>query len=491
LTPLIVTAKKPNVLFIIADDQAPRSIGGVNNPEIKTPNLDRLAKQGTLFSHCFNQGSWSGAVCVASRTMLITGQSVFRAPKNKPYLDKWANSRGAIAVEGSTEVKLWPEVFRDAGYETFLTGKWHNNYYSAIKGFSQAKAIAKGMYETFDPTGSKKPGYNRPTPTNNKWNPWDPKFTGHWAPFVRDIVSKNGDQEVSDEYTVKKHSSELFADKAIEFLGKTNNTDKPFFMYVAFNAPHDPRQAPKKFVDMYPTEDIAIPDNYLPEHSFDNGAIKIRDEVLAPFPRTKEVVRVHRSEYYAIITHMDREIGRILKALNKSGRANETYIVFTADHGLAVGQHGLMGKQNPYEHSIRMPFMISGPGIAKGTTVDNKIYMQSVYPTTCELAGLKVPESVDYPSILPLVKGEGKGGEEVIFNAYIETQRLVRTDRYKLVHYPKIGRNQLFDLKEDPHETKDLIKDPKLEKVKQRLLATLRKKRMELGDGMLSGAEGK
>jgi len=151
----------------------------------------------------------------------------------------------------------------------------------------------------------------------------------------------------------------------------------------------------------------------------------------------------------------------------------------------------LMGKQNPYEHSIRMPFMISGPGIAKGKTVDKKIYMQSVYPTTCELAGLKVPESVDYPSILPLVKGEGKGGEEVIFNAYIETQRLVRTDRYKLVHYPKIGRNQLFDLKEDPHETKDLIKDPKLEKVKQRLLATLRKKRMELGDGMLSGAEDK
>ncbi|MBT3635690.1 MAG: sulfatase-like hydrolase/transferase, partial [Opitutae bacterium] len=128
--PILAWAKKPNVLFIIADDQAPRSIGGVNNPEIKTPNLDRLAKQGTLFSHCFNQGSWSGAVCVASRTMLITGQSVFKAPANKAYLDKWANSRGSIAVKESTEVKLWPEVFRDAGYDTFLTGKWHNNHYS-------------------------------------------------------------------------------------------------------------------------------------------------------------------------------------------------------------------------------------------------------------------------------------------------------------------------------------------------------------------------
>ena len=177
LAPLASSAKKPNVLFIIADDQAPRSIGGVNNPEIKTPNLDKLAKQSVLFNNCFNQGSWSGAVCVASRTMLITGQSVFRAPKNKPYLDKWANSRGAIAVEGSTEVKLWPEVFRDAGYDTFLTGKWHNNYYSALKGFSQAKAIAKGMYETFDPADPKSrdtTGPRRQTTTGRHGTPSSP-----------------------------------------------------------------------------------------------------------------------------------------------------------------------------------------------------------------------------------------------------------------------------------------------------------------------------
>ncbi len=489
--PVLVWGQKPNVLFIISDDQSPRSIGGVNNPEVKTPNLDRLARQGTLFSHCFNQGSWSGAVCVASRTMLITGQNVFRAPKNKPYLDKWANSRGALAVEDSTEAKLWPEVFREAGYDTFLTGKWHNNHHSALKGFSQAKGIAKGMYETFDPNGSKKPGYDRPRPGNDHWTPWDRKFTGHWAPFVRDIVKKDGVNQIGNEYTAHKHSSELFADNAVEFLRKRKGTDKPFFMFVSFNAPHDPRQAPKKFVHAYPPDKIAVPQNYLPEHPFDNGAIKIRDEALAPFPRTKQIVRVHRSEYYAIITHMDQEIGRILKALKKSGQAENTYVIFTADHGLAVGQHGLMGKQNPYDHSIRMPFMISGPGIAKGSTVTDKIYMQSVYPTTCELAGLNVPDSVDFKSILPLVKGEKSGGEEVIFNAYVETQRLVRTDRYKLIHYPKIGRNQLFDLKEDPYETKDLIDDPKLKPVQKKLLATLRKKRIELGDGLLEGKPGK
>ena len=138
-----------------------------------------------------------------------------------------------------------------------------------------------------------------------------------------------------------------------------------------------------------------------------------------------------------------------------------------------------------------MPFMISGPGIAKNVTVAEKIYMQSVYPTTCELAGLNVPKTVDFKSVLPLIKGEKGSGEKIIFNAYIETQRLVRTDRYKLVHYPKIGRNQLFDLKEDPLETKDLINDPKLEPVKKKLLATLGKKRIELGDGLLDAKPGK
>jgi choline-sulfatase len=302
-------------------------------------------------------------------------------------------------------------------------------------------------------------------------------------------LTKNGSNDVSEEYTVKKHSSELFADNAIEFLAKAKNTDKPFFMYVAFNAPHDPRQAPKEFVDMYPPSKIAIPENYLPEHPFNNGAIKIRDEALAPFPRTKEVVQVHRSEYYAIITHMDREIGRILKALKQSGRADDTYVVFTADHGLAVGQHGLMGKQNPYDHSIRMPFMISGPGIRKGVSVDEKVYMQSVYPTTCELAGLKVPDTVDYASIAPLVHGEkGARGEDLIFNSYILTQRLVRTDQFKLIHYPKIGRNQLFDIKNDPRETRDLIDDPKHAAVRKKLIAALKSKREELGDGLLSAS---
>jgi len=478
--------KRPNFLFIISDDQAPNGIHALGNPILKTPNLDRLVSHGTTFTHCFNQGSWSGAVCVASRTMLITGQTVYRAPKNKAYLDSWAHAKGPLAVEGETAVKLWPQVFREAGYRTFLTGKWHNNNAAILQGFSEGKAVGGGFYDTNEGKRVKpedNPGYLRPAPGNDRWTPWDPGFHGHWTPMVKDITP---DGKLSDAYQAGKHTSEVYADAAVEYLGKLKGNRSPFFMYVAFNAPHDPRQAPKEFVDMYPVEKMKIPANYMPEHPFDNGAIKIRDELLAPFPRTREIVKTHIAEYYAIISHMDREIGRILNALEASGEADNTYIVFTSDHGLAVGQHGLMGKQNPYDHSIRMPFIISGPGIPKDRRLSNLIYMQSVYPTTCELAGLSIPTTVEFPSLAKLASGkEKRGGEKNIFGTYLTFQRLVRTPNHKLVYYPALDRHQLFDLKKDPDEIHDVINDEKYTKVKTRLLKTLTKQRKALGDGQL------
>lgn len=486
-TPLIAAEKakdKPNFLFIISDDQAPDMIGALGNSELKTPNLDSLVQRGTAFTHCFNQGSWSGAVCVASRTMLITGQTVYRAPQNKAYLDKWGYAKGKLAVKQDTAVKLWPEVFREAGYQTFLTGKWHNNAASVLQGFTRGTAVGKGFYDTTDSNGSKKPGYLRPAPGNNHWTPWDPQFHGQWTPAVKDITKEG---TLSKEYKVEKHTSELYADAAVAYLKQTKDTTTPFFMYVAFNAPHDPRQAPKKFVDQYPPEKIAIPANYLPEHPFDNGAVRIRDEQLAPFPRSKSAIQVHRAEYNAIVSHMDHEIGRILKALQASGKADNTYVIFTSDHGLAVGSHGLLGKQNPYDHSIRMPFLISGPGIPQNRRVDEMIYMQSVYPTTCELAGLDVPQSVEYSSVKKLATGESnQGGEETIYGTYLTFQRLVRTKTHKLIYYPDLNRYQLFDMVNDPDEINDLSENSAYAKVKQELIDALTQKRKQLGDGLLN-----
>ena len=221
-------------------------------------------------------------------------------------------------------------------------------------------------------------------------------------------------------------------------------------MYIGFNEPHDPRQSPKEFVDMFPREKIAIPPNYLPEFPFDNGFLRGRDEQLAPFPRTREAVQLHRSEYYALIAYLDSQVGRILDALEHSGKAENTYVIFTADHGLAVGQHGLMGKQNLFDHSIRIPWIIAGPGVPKGKKVGELVYQHSTFATTCELAGIPIPSSVEFPSLADLITGQGTPKHDAVFSRYQDYQRAVRTRDYKLIVYPQVKQTQLFDLNNDP-----------------------------------------
>ncbi|UCD50499.1 MAG: sulfatase-like hydrolase/transferase [Phycisphaerales bacterium] len=425
---------RPNILFLFTDDQAFSTLNVLNNPEVKTPNMDRLVRRGTTFTHCFNQGAWHGAVCVASRAMLNTGRYLWQC-----------------GGDDCGDYPLWGETLGQAGYDTFMTGKWHNRDRALKRSFKTIGPTGGGMFPSKDTNaeankqkGIVKDPYDRPRP-GNSWSPYDKTLTGHWRERDGRIV----------------HSSKLWADTAIDYLNDhAKQSQNPFFMYVAFHAPHDPRQSPKKFVDMYPPDKIKIPPNYLPEHPFDQGDHKLRDEVLAPFPRTKEAVQVHLSEYYAIISHADYHIGRILDALEATGKADNTVIIFSADHGLAVGQHGLMGKQNQYDHSVRMPFVFCGPGIEAGRTNDALVYLQSAFATTCEMAGIKTPKTVQFPSLVSLLNGKKEKIYDCVYGAYRDFQRMVRTERYKLIRYPHVDEVQLFDLQEDPWEMKDLAEDP-------------------------------
>ncbi len=475
--------KQPNFLFIITDDQSYNTIAALGNNEIETPNMDKLVDEGIAFTQCFNQGSWSGAVCVASRTMLITGQTLYNAPKNKSYLDSWAQLKNTNGNYEPTEVPTWAEVFSENGYKTFITGKWHNASYSAIKGFEMGIGIGDGMYPSVDANGDKNFAYNRPK-EKNIWSPSDSTLKGHWSPLVWDITSDDSGVKIaSNLYEVNKHTSELYADNAINYL-QCAKDDKPFFMFVSFNAPHDPRQSPQTYVDKYPASSIKIPKNYMHEHPFNQGDNNIRDEKLAPFPRTKEAVQLHISEYYAIITHFDNELGRILKALEESGQKDNTYIILTSDHGLALGQHGLMGKQNQYDHSVRMPFIIVGPDIEEGKRIDDMIYMQSVYATTCDLANIEIPESVEFKSIEGLLNGKSEG-EEYIFGGYKHLQRMLRTDKYKLIIYPKVNEIQLFDMENDPMENDNLAYNKEYKETVKIMFTALVKKQKELGDNLI------
>ncbi|MFC1765555.1 sulfatase-like hydrolase/transferase, partial [Planctomycetota bacterium] len=429
----VTHASQPNVLFIFADDMSFETIGAYDLLDIDTPNLDRLCESGMTFTHAYNMGAWNGAVCVASRTMLNTGRFIWRA--NTTNLKDHAQGN-----------RMWSQRMKETGYRTYMTGKWHVAV-SAPSIFDTALHVRAGM------PNQTPAGYNRPKDEADYatgWKPWDPQYGGFW---------EGG-----------KHWSEVVADDGIAFLEEAAKDDKPFFMYLAFNAVHDPRQSPKEYIERYPLDRIKMPENFLPEYP-DAEAIcgkQLRDERLMPYPRTEYAVKVHRQEYFALATHMDVQIGRILQALEKTGQADNTYIVFTADHGLAVGHHGLVGKQNQYDHSVRVPFMVVGPKVKAGTKIDTPIYLQDVMPTALAWAGASAPDDVDFQSILPLLHGETTDHYDTIYGSYIGTQRMIIKDGWKLIAYPTIQKMKLFRLTEDPLEMHDLAANPEYaEKLKQ------------------------
>jgi choline-sulfatase len=353
---------------------------------------------------------------------------------------------------------------QQAGYETYMTGKWHVPGLAAKPSFQHTTHIRPGMPRLNEKRRDE--GYNRPKQGEpDPWDPWDRDRGGFW---------KGGE-----------HWSKVLAKDSIDFLNHAANQDKPFFMYLAFNAPHDPRQSPKRFVEHYPREEVRLPENYRPKYPYREpmGAPwTLRDEKLAPMPRTKFAIRTHRREYYALIEHTDAQIGKIFDALKRTGQAENTYIIFTADHGLAVGRHGLLGKQNMFEHSMRSPFIIAGPDLPSDRTLTQRIYIQDAMATALDIAGQPLPDHVQFKSVLPLIRGERDQQYEAIYGGYREHQRAVIDGRYKLILYPKARKVLLFDLRQDPEEMKNLADKPQYQSQVTALFAKLLQLQSTTGD---------
>lgn len=441
-SPEPVAERAPNILFLFADDQRAGTIHALGNEEIETPWLDSLVRSGTSFTNAYIMGGSSPAVCAPSRAMLMSGKTLYRIPK-----------QGLWQFHIPDSVETFPETFRRAGYKTFGTGKQHNGKEVFARGFSHGgKMMFGGMSSHYD------------IPL------YDFDSTGIYP------------EEEKYQYTTQ-HSSELFADEAIKFLQTVSPRDS-FLMYVSFQAPHDPREMPESFDGMYPDERVAVPENFMPKHPFDNGELEIRDEMLAPFPRTPEVVQSHLADYYAMITHLDAQIGRILQTLQQEGLAENTIIVYAGDNGLAVGQHGLLGKQNVYEHSVNVPLIFSGPGIPAGQRREAFAYLSDIYPTLCELSGLQPPAQVEGISLVDALANPALETRPDLYFAYMDYQRAVRDQRFKLIEYAVEGERhtQLFDLQADPLETKNLAEDTEYQPEVSRLRQTLISWKEQLGD---------
>jgi len=417
-----------NVLILFTDDQRADTIAALGNPVIKTPNLDRLVRAGLAFDCAYMQGGMHGATCIPSRAMLLTGKGLFRVDEK-------------LLTEDT-----WPAAFGRAGYSTFLTGKWHNGAKALPRVFTQARSVfLGGMHNPLEvPLCDLAEGkLTKPTPS-------------------------------------QAHSCHVFADQAIRFLQE--HRQGPFFCYVAFNGPHDPHIVPEDFPVRYDPQQIPLPPNFLPQHPFDNGEMTVRDERLLGWPRQPKQIRQMLADYYRYISFIDHQIGRILDALDHSPHRDRTIIVFASDSGVARGSHGLIGKQNLYEHSIRTPLVIAGPDIAQGRRTQAFCYLYDVLPTIGRVCGVRPPAGSEGIELTGVLKEPTQPGRLQLLFAYRNLQRAIRQDRWKLIRYPQVDRTQLFDLQTDPHEMTNLADRPEYADTRTQLSRQLQQMMHSAGD---------
>jgi arylsulfatase A-like enzyme len=425
-------AVKPNVLFILADDLRADALGCYGNSVIKTPNTDALAETGTLFKNSYIMGGHHGAISAPSRAMLLSGKYLFNV------YDK---------LDG---VLTMPMYFATHGYRTFGTGKWHNEKSAFEYSFQRGKNV----------------------------------FLGGMADHYNIPICDMGEDGKLSKPLMNGFSTDLFTAAAIEFLTEYSEGSRelPFFCYIAFTVPHDPYSPRPDFIDRYSPDSINLPGNFMPLHPFAFDDLTVRDENLLPWPRPAEYVKMVLADYYGLIEHLDKNVGDIIGILKENRLLKNTIIVFASDNGLAIGSHGLLGKQNLYEHSMKVPLIITGPGIPEGKESEAFVYLFDMFPTLAGLCSLPVPDDIDGESLEPVISGNVKDIRSSVFTAYRNTIRAVRTDEWKLIRYPERDFTQLFNLEDDPHEMKNLSNDAKLEPVKAQLFDLLTEWQNKTGD---------
>jgi arylsulfatase A-like enzyme len=438
---------KPNIVLIVGDDWAHNDLGIAGHPLLKTPNLDRLATEGVRFAKAFTPNP----ICTPSRAALLTGQ------------DCWTNGCYFFGMPIKPESAHFAQLLAQAGYETFYTGKWHNDGLPSHRGFTAGKYIGGG----------------------------GPGAGGHFKPRVSDFGGGNARQ-------IERFDSELFTDAAVEFLdarppyvGRAREADdKPFLLFVSFMTPHDPWTPPGKYATMYDPQAIELPPNFMPrpmngskpfDYYTDWHGNNLRDEIqMTPFPRTPEGLRDVRHRYYGQITHDDGQIGRILQALDRKGLTDDTLVIFLADHGISLGAHGILGKQTMYEEGIRLPLIVRYPRLQRGGAVNlSLVSLIDVFPTICQAAGVTIPSSVEGRSLLGLYGGQESWDRERIFASFVSPTahrlnvRCIRTERYKLVHHLTTDEIELYDLEKDPYERDNLAGHGQFEGLQKQLTAQL------------------
>jgi arylsulfatase A-like enzyme len=409
-----LAAEKPNILFIIVDDQSPFDLKAYDPQSIcDTPTIDKLAAEGMVLDGAYHMGSFSGAVCTPSRHMVMSGRTVWHLP----------NALGGKHCPENIEENVMAEVFNRAGYDTMRTCKRGNSYGAANAKFQ----------------------------------------------VVRDATKRGGTAETGSAW----HGQQV-----LDYLNEREaaKDEDPFLIYFGFSHPHDVRDGTPELLAKYgavnhkdknsfpPANDKQppLPINYLGAHPFHHGHPGLRDEVSVSGVwdrRDKVTIRNELGREFACNEYIDQQIDRVLKKLEAMGQLDNTFIIYTADHGMAIGRHGLQGKQNLYQHTWRVPYIVKGPGIKPGRAVGNGYLLDSL-STICDLAGVGIPETAEGKSLRPVLFGKQETVRDTLFGVYCggtkPGMRCVRKGDWKLIKYDvmdgQVRETQLFNLAENPNE---------------------------------------
>ncbi|MBN1125718.1 MAG: sulfatase [Sedimentisphaerales bacterium] len=415
--------KKPNVLFIAVDDLRPE-LACFGRKEVISPNLDRLAAEGVIFSRCYCQVP----VCGASRASLLTGVR----PKRDRFVgfDTWADKD----LPGNLSL---PRHFHTHGYTTLSLGKIYH-------------------HQT-DGAGS----WSRPA--------WRPKGQGNWRDYqlaasraiAADRAAGKGPAFEAAEVSDETYFDGKIANQAIAELQRLKGNGASFFLGVGFLKPHLPFNAPKKYWDLYNRRDIDLADNPFaprgaPRSALHNwGELRAYDGIPAKGPLSEEMARTLVHGYYACVSYTDAQIGRILDELERLGLKDNTIVVLWGDHGWNLGEHGLWCKHCNFETSLRSPLMIRVPGVKGGSECEALTEFVDIYPSLCELCGLDVPEHTEGLSFVPLLANPTRPWKKAAFSRYYAGDS-VRTSRYRYTYWlDKQGNrfeHMLYDHVTDPGE---------------------------------------
>jgi iduronate 2-sulfatase len=427
-------AAKPNVLFIISDDLTSTALGCYGNKVCKTPNIDRLAERGMRFTRAHCQGTY----CGPSRASFLSGYY-----PHATSVQGYISPRVAIGDRAT-----WPQHFKNAGYYSARVSKI---YHMGVPG---------GIEEGSD-------GADDPASWTERFNSKGPEWQ---APGIGETLEKNPDGKkpvmggntfviVAADGGDMVHSDGKTSAKACELIEQ--HSKEPFFLAVGFVRPHVPFVAPKKYFDMYPPEQMTLPEK-VPGDWDDIPKLGINYKTSVNMQMDEVQQKKAVSGYYAAVSFMDAQVGKVLDALEKSGQADNTIIIFTSDHGYHLGEHDFWAKVSLRDESARVPLIISVPGKMPGVS-DSLVELLDLYPTTAKLCGLEVPARLQGKDISPILDDPKATVHDTVFSVAGTSKGLMlRDDRWVFIQYTEDASKgiELFDMQNDPQQFTNLASSP-------------------------------